>query len=84
LSKDISVDSDSQELRGMVEDFFNEKNYNDLLVEFDHWDGFTKQVFVTAVGEWTDLRRKELQERLKAFNRRVLVSTVEYGGKEKR
>lgn len=50
--------------------------YSDLLVEWDHYDGHTNQVFVRTAGSFTKERRNLLEVALRKINRKVLVSQL--------
>ena len=64
------------QLRLAVKAHFIEKDYQDLLVEWDHFDGNTNQVIVRAVGKFTKERRNLLEADLRKINRKVLVSQL--------
>jgi hypothetical protein len=59
--------------------FFDSEPWNDTLVEVDHYDDYTRQLFVTAVGEWDKQKRLELEAFLRNFSKKVKVSTIIYG-----
>lgn len=64
-------------------DFFNKMGYDDVLVEIDHMDHFTNQLFITSVGNWPNERRQLLQQHLKQGFRKIGVSDLSYeNGKE--
>jgi hypothetical protein len=50
--------------------------YPDLLVEWDHYDGNTNQVFVRTAGSFTRERRNLMELALRKINRKVLVSQL--------
>lgn len=66
-----------RELRRLFDEFFSSDPYPDLIVEWDHYDSETKQVFVWAEGDWTKERRNALEKALKRCVRRVLVTTLD-------
>jgi len=56
--------------------YVNSGNFPDLAVEWHEYDYETQQVFLWVEGEWNSEVKCELQEFLKKYNRRVLVSTM--------
>jgi hypothetical protein len=59
--------------------FFESCNWTDVVVKIDHYDDYTRQLFVTAEGKWYKTRRLELEDYLKKFSKKVKVSTIVYG-----
>jgi hypothetical protein len=59
--------------------FMENDPWDDTIIEVDHYDDYTRQLFVTAVGKWDREKRLELEAFLRNFSKKVKVSTIVYG-----
>tara|TARA_A100001515_G_C4462603_1_gene174145 strand:- start:76 stop:333 length:258 start_codon:yes stop_codon:yes gene_type:complete len=57
-------------------DFANSDEFAETLIEWHHYSGDTKQVFVRAEGRWDNEVKDKLGDYLKTIHKRLLLSRV--------
>ena len=69
-------------LRQKFEEFIEWGFFTETLFEWHSYDGATKQVFIYIEGEWTPAIRKEIENHLKTFNKKITMSRIIKGPPE--
>ena len=65
-----------KELKKKFMKFVDSEEFPDTLIDWHEYDGQTRQVFVRVEGEWNKEIKAKLENYLKTFHRKLLLSRI--------